>query len=54
MKPEMVEMARKLRRYRVNGRQRSLREISAELARLGFMNAHGRPFAAASVRAMFQ
>jgi DNA invertase Pin-like site-specific DNA recombinase len=50
--PEMVETARKLRRYRINGRQRSLREISAELTKLGFLNAHGRPFAAASIKAM--
>jgi DNA invertase Pin-like site-specific DNA recombinase len=50
--PEVVATARKLRRYRINGRQRSLREISAELVKLGFVNANGRPFAAASIRAM--
>ena len=50
----MVGMAGKLRRYRVNGRQRSLREISAELARLGYANFNGRPYAAASIKAMIE
>jgi DNA invertase Pin-like site-specific DNA recombinase len=54
MNPTMVEMARKLRRYRLNGRQRSLRGISSELAAAGFVNVNGCPFAAASVRAMIE
>ena len=40
-KPELVELARELRRRRPKRGQRSLREISAELARRGHINANG-------------
>jgi DNA invertase Pin-like site-specific DNA recombinase len=52
-RPEVVELARKLRRQTRSGRQRSLREISAELARRGFVvERTGRPFEAAQVSRM--
>ena len=51
-RPEVVELARRLR-YTRSGRQRSLREISAELAARGFVAERtGRPFEAAQVSRM--
>jgi DNA invertase Pin-like site-specific DNA recombinase len=51
-RPEVVELARKLRRTR-SGQQRSLREISAELAARGFVaEGTGRPYEAAQVSRM--
>ena len=48
-RPEVVELARRLRHTR-SGRQPSLREISAELAARGFVAERtGRPFAAAQI-----
>jgi hypothetical protein len=48
-RPEVVELARRLRHTR-SGRQHSLREISAELAQRGFVAERtGRPFAAAQL-----
>jgi DNA invertase Pin-like site-specific DNA recombinase len=52
LNPEMVALARQLRRKRPKGGQRSLREISRELAAAGYLNEHGRPFAPNSVRNM--
>jgi DNA invertase Pin-like site-specific DNA recombinase len=48
MHPELVALVRQLRRKRPKGGQRSLREISAELAQRGIMNERGKPFSAAS------
>lgn len=63
--PEMVALAKKLHRYRVNGRRRSLRDIAAELSKQGYTPAEltkqgykgyagkeGKPFAAQSVARM--
>jgi DNA invertase Pin-like site-specific DNA recombinase len=51
MPPELVAEAKHLRRpYR--GRKRSLRAIAAELARKGFLNANGAPYAAMSIKSM--
>jgi DNA invertase Pin-like site-specific DNA recombinase len=51
-RPEVVELARRLRHTR-SGRQRSLREISAELAARGFVAERtGRPYQAAQVARM--
>jgi DNA invertase Pin-like site-specific DNA recombinase len=52
--PEVVMLAKKLRRRARSGRQRSLRDISAELARRGYVNVYGRPFAALSIRDMLK
>jgi DNA invertase Pin-like site-specific DNA recombinase len=52
--PDVVELVRKLRRRRPKGGQRSLREISAELAQRGIMNERGKPFSAASIKSMLQ
>jgi DNA invertase Pin-like site-specific DNA recombinase len=51
-RPELVALAKRLRHTR-SGRQRSLREISAELAARGFLTEKtGKPFVAAQVRNM--
>jgi DNA invertase Pin-like site-specific DNA recombinase len=47
--PELVALVHQLRRRRSKGGQRSLREISAELAQRGIMNERGRPYSAASI-----
>jgi DNA invertase Pin-like site-specific DNA recombinase len=50
--PELVREAKRLRRRSPKGHQRSLREIAAELAELGFLNERGVMFSAASVASM--
>jgi DNA invertase Pin-like site-specific DNA recombinase len=52
LNPELVAMAKRLRRAKPKGGRMSLRAISAELAIQGFLNENGRPFAAASVKSM--
>jgi DNA invertase Pin-like site-specific DNA recombinase len=47
LRPEAVALARRLR-----AQQMSLREVSAQLATAGFVNARGCPFAPKSIRAM--
>ncbi len=51
-KPELVQEAKRLRRKSPKGGQRSLREISAELAKLGFLNERGVQFSASSISSM--
>jgi len=53
-RPEVVALVRDLRRKRRKGGQRSLREISVELARQGFLNEGGLPFSAASISSMLR
>jgi hypothetical protein len=47
--PELLREAKRLRRRSPKGHQRPLREVAAELAKLGFMNERGKPFSASSV-----
>ena len=54
LNPELVVQVRQLRRRRPKGGQRSLREISAELAQRGIMNERGSPFSAASINSMLR
>jgi DNA invertase Pin-like site-specific DNA recombinase len=51
-KPETVEMAKKLARYPVNGRHRSLREVAAELQAAGHVTSKGTPYGAAAIARM--
>lgn len=51
-KPEVVALARKLRRRRPKGGQLSLREVSTRLAANGFLNERGKPYAAKSIASM--
>jgi DNA invertase Pin-like site-specific DNA recombinase len=52
--PEMVALAKKLRRYKVQGRKRNLRDIADELALAGFVTGTGKPYAAAAVVEMIE
>ncbi len=52
--PEMVALARKLRRKRPKGGQLSLRAVSQELAAQGYLNERGKPYAAKSVASMLR
>src|SRR5215469_14662007 len=51
-RPEMVALARQLRRKRRDGTRASLRDISAQLAARGYVNVRGKPFAASSIDRM--
>jgi hypothetical protein len=53
MKPEMVALAKRLRRRNPKtGERRSLRAIAAELEQQGYVNIRGEQFAAESIKAM--
>jgi hypothetical protein len=49
---EMIALARKLRRKSPKGGRRSLREISAELAKAGFISWSGKPYAPTAIGRM--
>jgi DNA invertase Pin-like site-specific DNA recombinase len=51
-RPEVVALARRLRRRRPKAGQLSLREVSRELAARGYLNERGKPYAAKSVASM--
>jgi hypothetical protein len=51
-RPEVVALARKLRRRKPKGGQLSLRGVASELAARGFLNERGKPYAAKSVASM--
>ena len=51
-RPEVVALARKLRRRKPKGGQLSLRAVSAQLAARGYLNERGKPYAAKSVASM--
>ena len=51
-RPEMVELARKLRRPYPDRRPVSLRKVSAALAERGYVASTGRPYEAAAVASM--
>jgi DNA invertase Pin-like site-specific DNA recombinase len=53
-RPEVVALARKLRRRRPKGGQLSLREVAKELSARGFLNERGKPYAAKSVASMMR
>jgi hypothetical protein len=50
--PEVVALAKKLARYTVNGRKRSLRDVAAELEAQGHVTADGKRYAATAVARM--
>ena len=53
-RPELVSLARKLHRKRPKAGQLSLRGVSKKLADQGYLNEHGRPYAAESVATMLR
>ncbi len=50
--PAMVRLAKKLARYTVNCRKRSLRDVAAELAAAGHVTKSGKPYAATAISRM--
>jgi hypothetical protein len=54
MDPTLVAEAKRLRRRGRHGHRHSLRDIAAELARLGYLNANGVPYAAMSIKSMLE
>jgi DNA invertase Pin-like site-specific DNA recombinase len=52
--PAMVALAKKLHRYPVKGRRRSLREVAAELAAAGYVVREGKPYEAAAIKRMIE
>lgn len=50
--PELVSAAKRLRRRSPKGHQRSLRDVAAELGKLGFVNERGAKFSASSIASM--
>jgi DNA invertase Pin-like site-specific DNA recombinase len=54
LRPEVVDLAKQLRRKRRQGARLSLRQVSAELAALGHLNEIGRPYSAVSIRNMLR
>jgi DNA invertase Pin-like site-specific DNA recombinase len=51
---EMVALAKKLRRYPIKGRRRSLRQVADELAAAGYVSSVGTPYTATSVARMIE
>ena len=51
-RPEVVALARKLRRRKPKGGQLSLRGVASELEARGYLNERGKPYAAKSVASM--
>jgi DNA invertase Pin-like site-specific DNA recombinase len=50
--PDLVRLAKRLHRYPVNGKRRSLRGVSNALAQSGFVTRTGRPYTAEAVSRM--
>ncbi|MGO7210172.1 recombinase family protein [Rhizobium leguminosarum] len=51
---EMVALAKKLHRYPVNGKRRSLNDIAEELAKAGYLSSTGKPFARIAISRMLE
>ncbi|HZH52728.1 MAG TPA: recombinase family protein [Microvirga sp.] len=52
--PSMVALAKKLHRYPVNGKRRSLRAVAQELAQVGYLDSKGKAFSAQSIKNMIE
>jgi hypothetical protein len=52
LRPDVVALAKKLARYPVNGRKRSLRDVAAELETRGHLNERGKRYAATAISRM--
>jgi DNA invertase Pin-like site-specific DNA recombinase len=50
--PDMVRLAKRLHRYPIDGKRRSLRDVSGALAQAGFLTRTGKPFTAEAVSRM--
>jgi DNA invertase Pin-like site-specific DNA recombinase len=54
LNPDMVALAKKLHRYPVSGKRRSLREVSTELASQGHLTSTGKPYGAEAIKRMIE
>lgn len=54
MQPEMVALAKKLHRYPINGKRRTLRGVAAALAEQGLLGSNGKPYTAVAVSRMIK
>jgi hypothetical protein len=52
--PKVVRLAKKLHRYPIDGRRRSLRDISRALEAMGYCASSGKPFGAAAIARMVE
>lgn len=52
MNPEAVALAKKLHRYPVNGKRRSLRQVAAAMAEQGVLGGNGEPYTAMAIKRM--
>ena len=52
--PELLRLAKRLHRYPVNGKRRSLRAVSKALASAGYVSSSGKPYDAKSVSRMIE
>jgi DNA invertase Pin-like site-specific DNA recombinase len=52
MSPDLVRLAKRLHRYPINGRRRSLRDVAKSLAAMGYISKSGKPFGAAAFARM--
>jgi hypothetical protein len=52
LSPRYAYSLKRLRRRSPKGHQRSLRDVAAELTKLGFVNERGAEFSASSIAAM--
>ena len=52
LSPDAIALAKRLHRYPVNGKRRSLRQVSAELAAQGHVTSNGTPYAATAIKRM--
>ncbi|MGO6706000.1 recombinase family protein [Rhizobium leguminosarum] len=51
---EMIALAKKLHRYPVNGKRRSLNDVAEELAKAGYLSSTGKPFARIAISRMLE
>lgn len=54
MNPEAVTLAKKLHRYPVNGKRRSLRQVAAAMAAQGALGSNGEPYTAMAIKRMIE
>lgn len=54
LRPEVVQVAKRLRRKPAGGKAPSFRKVAEELAKRGFRNGSGNPFHASAVRSMVE
>jgi len=50
----LVRLAKRLHRYPINGRRRSLRDVSKALAGVGYLGSSGKPYGAAAIARMVE